>query len=275
MNSAHNVRAMIQDPSKIAVREFELPVNRSGDGARLLSLHGAKDFRPWHSYHDILAEHFDAIAPIHPGFGGSARAGEVETVDDLAYLYLDLIHDAGWAPVHLMGAGLGGWIAAEMAVRESAPLASLILVDALGIKVSRPETPDIVDVYAMTEEDRNARLWHDPSVGVGLVGDPKTMSEDDLETYLANEVAETLYTWKPYMHNPALRRRLHRVRVPTLVLWGADDGVVAPSYGEAFAGAIPGARFETVADAGHLPHIERPGETAGAIVRFLEQAVEA
>ena len=72
-----------------------------------------------------------------------------------------------------------------------------------------------------------------------------------------------------------LLRRLHRVRVPALVLWGAHDGVVAPSYGEAYARAIPGARFETVVEAGHLPHIERPGETAGAVLEFLEQAAAA
>ncbi len=266
---------MVRNLSKIAIQGVEIPVHRTGRGARLLALHGAKDFHAWHAYHDMLAERFDVIAPVHPGFAGSARAPDIETVDDLAYLYLDLIHDAGWAPVHLMGAGLGGWIAAEMAVRDCGPLASLTLVDAVGIKVSAPEISDITDVYAMTEQDRDAWLWHDPSIGVGRVGDPKAMSEDDLEIYLANEVAETLYTWKPYMHDPALFRRLHRVRVPTLVLWGADDGVVARSYGEAYAGAIPGARFETVADAGHLPHIERPGETAGAITRVLDHAVAA
>ena len=264
---------MVRKLSKTDIQGAELAIHRGGEGERLVILHGAKEFHPWHRVHDLLAEHYDVIAPVLPGFGGSARIGQIESVDDLAYLHLDLIHDSSWAPVHLVGAGLGGWIAAEMAVRECANLASLTLVDAVGIKVSPPETPDIVDVSTMTDEKRNARLWHDPAVGVGLVGDPKTMSEEDLEIYLANEVAETLYTWKPYMHNPALRRRLHRVRVPTLMLWGASDGVVAPSYGEAFAGAIPGARFETVAEAGHLPHIERPAETADAIVRFLQQSV--
>ena len=98
-DTGHTVRTMVRDLSKIAVRGTEIPLHRSGAGARLLALHGAKDFHPWHAYHDELAERFDVIAPVHPGFGGSARADEVETVDDLAYLYLDLIHDAGWAPV--------------------------------------------------------------------------------------------------------------------------------------------------------------------------------
>ena len=157
---------MNKDLRNIAVRDVELAVNRSGEGARLLSLHGAKDFHAWHPVHDMLAERFDVIAPVHPGFGGSARASDIETVDDLAYLYLDLIHDAGWAPVHLMGAGLGGWIAAEMAVRESAKLASMILVDAVGIKVSKPETPDIVDVSTMAEEKRNAGSSRQPPAAV-------------------------------------------------------------------------------------------------------------
>ena len=264
---------MVRKLSNLSVQGVDLSFQRAGKGARLVVLHGAKDFYAWHPIHDILAEHFEVIAPVHPGFGGTARGKDVETVDDLAYLYLDLIHESDWAPVHLVGAGLGGWIAAEMAVRESSRLASLTLVDAVGIKVSPPEIPDIVDVSTMTEDNKNARLWHDLAVGIERVGDPKTMSEDDLEVYLANEVAETLYTWKPYMHNPALRRRLHRVRVPTQVLWGAFDGVVAPTYGEAYAAGIPDARFEIIANAGHMPHIERPAETAGAIVQFLQQSV--
>ncbi len=266
---------MVRNLSKITFRGVDLPLHRRGDGERLLFLHGAKDFRIWHPCHDALAINFDVIAPIHPGFGGSARLPGIETVDDLSYHYLDLIFEAGWAPVHLVGAGLGGWIAAEMAVRENAPLASLTLIDPIGIKVSGPEIPDITDVSAMTEADRNMRLWHDPAAGVELVGDPKSMSEDDLEIFLQNEMVETLYTWKPYMHNPALLKRLHRVRIPTLVAWGAHDGVVSPSYGEAFAAAIPGARFALIANAGHLPHIERSVDTVGAISAFLEKSVAA
>lgn len=261
--------------AKTKVGGAEIHIHRAGEGERLVVLHGARDFHAWHPIHDMLAERFEVIAPLHPGFAGSARAPDVETVDDLAYLYLDLIDGIGLAPVHLMGFGLGGWIAAEMAVRDCAPFASLTLVDAVGIKVSGPATADIADVYSMAADDRNAKLWHDPATGMKRVGDPATMADGDLEIYLANEVAETLYTWKPFMHNPALRRRLHRVRVPTLVLWGDHDGVVAPAYGEAYAAAIPGARFETIADAGHLPHIERPDETAAAILGFLDRAIAA
>ena len=257
--------------ARLAARGAELEFYRTGSGERILVLHGAKDFRGWHAYHDKLAARYKVLAPVHPGFGTSERSPEIESVDDLAYFYLDLIDQLSWARVHLFGIGVGGWIAAELAVRSCAPLMSLTLVDAVGIKVSGPDQADITDIYAMPEDERLGLLWHDPSVADDIVGNPKTMDPEDLEVFLRNEETETLYTWKPYMHNPALRKRLHRVRVPTLVLWGARDRVVAPSYGEAFAQAIPNARFVTIEQAAHLPHLEQPAAFADQVLRFVDE----
>lgn len=254
----------------ISVNGIDIAIHGGGTGERLLVLHGAKDFHPWHPYHDMLAKRFDVAAPVHPGFGDLPRPPAMETIDDLAYFYLDLVEDAGWTGVHLMGIGMGGWIAAEMAVKSCAALASLILVDAVGIKVSDPATPDIVDTYPKPMDQRFRMMWRDPDKGRACVGDPIDMSEEDIEKFIRHEESETLYGWKPFMHDPALPRRLHRVRVPALVLWGADDRVVAPSYGAAYAAAIPGAAFETVADAGHLPHLERPEAVARAVMRFID-----
>ena len=193
-------------------------------------------------------------------------------MDDLAYFYLDLIEGEGWSDLHLTGIGLGGWIAAEIAVRSTASLATLTLIDAVGIRISGPATPDILDTYPKSMDERFALMWHDPDTGRARVGDPKEMSDAALETFIRNEEAETLYTWKPFMHNPALARRLHRIRIPTLVLWGEHDKIVSPAYGATYADRIPGAAFETVPDAGHLPHIERPDAVVEAMFRFIEQA---
>ena len=255
--------------SILPARGANIEFYKGGAGDRLLVLHDAKDLRGWHPYHDRLAQHHEVLAPVHPGFGLSERSPEIETVDDLAYFYLDLIDDQGWGPVHLAGMGIGGWIAAEMAVRSCENLRSLTLVDAVGIKISDPATPDITDVYPMPEEDRDKLLWHDPGVGRDIMGDPKTMSPEELGIFLRNEESETLFTWKPFMHNPGLRRRLHRVRVPTLVLWGEHDGVVSADYGQSYAQAIPGARFATIPAAAHLPHLERPDAVADAVHRFI------
>jgi pimeloyl-ACP methyl ester carboxylesterase len=95
------------------------------------------------------------------------------------------------------------------------------------------------------------------------------MSDGELVVRARNWDALCLYGWHPYMYNPQLKRWLRRIRVPTLVLWGASDGVVTPAYGRAYAGLIPGARFELIPEAGHHPEIEQAETFADAVVRFL------
>ena len=96
------------------------------------------------------------------------------------------------------------------------------------------------------------------------------MSDDDLIVRARNWESLCLYGWHPYMHNPQLHRWLPSITRPTLVLWGASDGIVTPSYGRAYSQFIPGARFELIADAGHHPEIEQPEVFVDHVVRFLE-----
>jgi pimeloyl-ACP methyl ester carboxylesterase len=75
------------------------------------------------------------------------------------------------------------------------------------------------------------------------------------------------------MHDPGLRQWLHRVRVPALVVWGANDGIVTPDYGRKLCRSLPDARFEPIPQAGHYPQLERPDEVADAIERFARAEV--
>jgi pimeloyl-ACP methyl ester carboxylesterase len=84
------------------------------------------------------------------------------------------------------------------------------------------------------------------------------MTDDEVMVAARNREAAALYAWSPYMHDPKLKGRLHRIRIPMLVLWGAADRLVAQAYGRAFTAAVPGATFETIAGAGHFPHLEQP-----------------
>ena len=83
-----------------------------------------------------------------------------------------------------------------------------------------------------------------------------------------DRAAIALYGWRPFMHDPGLRQWLHRVRVPSLVIWGDSDGIVTPDYGEKLCRALPDGRFARVARAGHYPQIERPDEVAALIDDF-------
>ncbi|MBM3485260.1 MAG: alpha/beta fold hydrolase [Alphaproteobacteria bacterium] len=257
------------EPDRLDVRGHALSARARGRGPVVLMLHGAQDAGRWSPCHDLLSQERRVVAPVHPGFAATPRASGIETVEDLAYLYLDLVEANGWRDVHLVGAGLGGWIAAEMLVRSCARFARLVLIDAVGIKISPPDMPDILDTYAMGPDDRLRALFRDAEAGRRILGDPRHMVEAALDRYLHDEEADALYAWKPFQHNPSLHRRLYRIGVPTLVLWGENDRVVSTGYGRAFAAAIPGARFEIVLGAGHLPHLERPEAAAAAIAGFL------
>ncbi len=91
----------------------------------------------------------------------------------------------------------------------------------------------------------------------------------------ANQATLAVFAGEPYGYDPTLLGRLPGIRVPTLLLWGVSDRVVTPEYGRAYAAAIPGARFETVAAAGHLPWVEQPAETFRVLDAFVAAAAPA
>src|ERR1051326_1999380 len=107
----------------------------------LVFLHGAGGHTGWMAFLEALSQRFAVFAPEHPGFGQSDDPPWLEEVGDLAYFHLDLLAALGLDRVHLMGTSLGGWIAAEMAVRSTSRLASLTLVGAVGITAGGAPTP--------------------------------------------------------------------------------------------------------------------------------------
>jgi pimeloyl-ACP methyl ester carboxylesterase len=98
----------------------------------------------------------------------------------------------------------------------------------------------------------------------------EAMSDDDMILLARNWDALCLYAWRPHMYNPQLKHWLRRISVPTLVLWGASDRIVTPAYGQAYAGLIPGARFELIELAGHHPELEQPRAFVDVVVDFLD-----
>jgi pimeloyl-ACP methyl ester carboxylesterase len=251
------------------VRGVDLEVVEGGAGQPLLVLHGGDGVQPDAPYLRKLAETFRVIAPSHPGFGHSSLPDTFDSADDLAYFYLDLLDELDLSEVVLMGCSFGGWIAAEMAVKCCHRLAKLILVDAVGIKVGDRETRDILDIFAVSPDELARRLFHDPALARR---DLSALSDDQLRVIARNRESLALFGWDPYMHNPKLRHRLHRITAPTLLIWGESDGVVSPAYGVAYRDAIPGARLAIVPRAGHAPHIEQPDAVVEQVRRFIDEA---
>jgi pimeloyl-ACP methyl ester carboxylesterase len=239
---------------------------RAGSGPPLLYLHGARGASAWLPFMQQLSQRFDVIVPEHPGFGQSDMPDWLDNVGDLAYFYLDVLEELGLDRVNVLGSSLGGWIAAEIAVRSCARLKSLVLSASAGIHVKGVSKGDI---FLWSPEKFVRSMYHDPKLADAAVQTP--LSEADQMTEMRSRLATAKLAWQPRLYNPHLAKWLHRIKVPTLILWGDDDKIVPPPYGPAFAGLIPGARLEVIADCGHVPQLEHPGEWVGKIVRFLDE----
>lgn len=262
------------DPSAagLTIHGVALETVERGKGRPLLFLHpghpsGRLD--PKAPVLEALSAHAHVIAPTHPGFGSTPAPRELTTIDDLAYLYLDLLDALDLRDVAVVGVSLGGWIAAEMAVKSTARISALVLANAVGIKPGDRETRDIADIYAITDKQLAELVWADPA---RMAPNPKTLPESDLVAMARSRESTGRYAWSPYMHDPKLKGRLHRIHIPTLVLWGAADRVVTIEYGRSYADEIRHAHFETIDGAGHFPHLEQPDAFACTVSRFIDSS---
>jgi pimeloyl-ACP methyl ester carboxylesterase len=251
--------------TRIEIGEFSLEGFTAGKGPPLLFLHGGDHVQQNRAFLDRLARHWRVVAPRHPGFGASARPDWFRTIHDLAYLYLDWLDREAGGDIVVVGSSFGGWVALEMAVRSVARIGHLVLIDALGLKFGGREERDIADFFALPEDELRRRTFYDPP---GALPDYARLGDDELEAIARDRAATALFGWRPFMHDPGLREWLHRVRVPSLVIWGENDGIVLSDYGERLCRALPEARFAQVARAGHYPQIERPDEVAALIDNF-------
>ncbi len=158
----------------------------------------------------------------------------------------------------MVGNSFGGWIAAELALRQSPRIAGIVLLNAVGIDTGSPDKK-IVDPMAIPPAERSALSFHDPERFAVVPSGPH------LAVMAENQRSLRVYAGEPFMHDPALRGRLAGISTPALVVWGESDRIVDAAYGRRWAESIPGARFELVPRAGHFPQIEQPE----AVLRLL------
>jgi pimeloyl-ACP methyl ester carboxylesterase len=240
-----------------------VPVRTAGRGAPLLLLHhdiGCPDPAP---FHDALAERFAVTVPSHPGYDGAPRPAWLRSVRDIAVIYQGLLAERGLSGVTLVGLGLGGWIAAEMATMAPRDVRRLVLVSAMGIK---PERGQILDQALVSYVEYIRAGFHDPAALERVFG--ADLATPLLEQWDVNRETTFRLAWRPYMHNPTLPHLLGAVRAPALVAWGADNRIVPIECGERYAKGLPDARLTVIERAGHLVDMERPAELARAVIDF-------
>ena len=249
----------------VEVRGAKLFLRRDGAGEPLLFLHGVGGLPSWTDALGKLAERFTVIAPDHPGFGHSDTPDWIDDVGDLAYFYLDLLGAMANGRVHIVGHSLGGWIAMAMAIRSTAQILSLTLVDAAGINVNGVKRGDM---FIGSAAETGKLLFAGEEAATRWAG--LWQSSDAMkETYDKNRAAAAKYTWQPRLYDPKLARWLHRIDVPTHIIWGEGDFLIPPAHGEELKRLIPGATLTRIAGVGHLGDLEAPTELANAVLPFI------
>ncbi len=251
----------------IAIAGVELELFEAGEGPPILFLHGAGGFAPEHPYVAPLAARHRLIAPSHPGFGKSSLPDWIDSADDIAHIHLELLDRLGLDQVDVIGCSVGGWIAAELATKVPRMVRRLVLVGPVGVKTGPVDRLDVPDMFALSQGSLEKLLFHDPD---RMRADPARLTDEQLAIMVRNRETLALLAWEPYMHNPKLPYRLHRVTAPTLFLRGASDGLVSAEYLAAYARLLPNARTDTIAAAGHAPHLEQPEACARTILAFLD-----
>ena len=204
----------------------------------------------------------------YSGCGASSGKFEAGTLSRWADEVVVLIDATRIGSVVLVGSSMGGWIALETCVRSTQNIARLALLAPVGVKFGGREDRDFADIYALPAQDGTRLLFHDPDK---YLPDYTSLSDDAALEIARDRQSAGFFLWKPFMHGPALRKWLHRIQVPTLVISGAQDGFVVRGHAAKLAEALPNGRTQAIANAGHYPQIEQAGETAAAIVAFAQR----
>ena len=250
----------------ISVRGCNIGLMRSGSGRPLLLLHGAGGGANWLPFMSDLAARHDVIVPEHPGFGGSDTPDWLDTIPDLANFYLDFLDQLDLNNVDLVGHSLGGWIAAELAARNTRRLASLTLVCSAGIHVKGVAQ---IDTFLSNDEQRVRDMFYDQKYADQMLKHAQDPALED--THLKNRTTTAKLIWQPRAYDPHLHKWLHRIDVPTLLLWGANDKLFPKDYAFAFQKLITGSQVAVIPDCGHIPQVEQRPAFVAALEGFLEK----
>jgi pimeloyl-ACP methyl ester carboxylesterase len=254
----------------LTVHETRVRVLTAGAGEPLLYLHDAGDLGGWSPLLSGLAGQFAVRRPDHPGFNASADGDGIDSVHELAFFYLDLLDQLGLERVTVVGAGLGGWVAADLATIEPQRTAKVILAAPRGIRTDER----IPDIFLLSPVEL-AELTYDTGKASSVARRQAEHLADDpdrFRRYLRNRSATAHLGWNPYLHDPKLPRRLHRATAPTLILWGAQDRLLPVRHARRWAELLPCAQVTIIEEAGHLPLAEQPGASLLAIRTFCGES---
>ncbi len=248
---------------------FQAHILQGGSGEPLLFLHGSGGLREG-EYLDLLARQFTVYAPWHPGFGPSVGIEHIDDIIDFALYYHDLMDELGLESAHIVGHSLGGMLAAELAALCPHRVRRLVLANPVGLW--RDDEP-VLDFFALPPEQLLPYVIHDPESEAVRKAFPVSDSQDEMmETMfqrMQSFTAAGKFLWP--IPDRGLKRRIHRIQSPTLILWGESDRLVPPSYAEDFRSSIRDARVVILPECAHMPMFEKRDEFVSTVTEFLAE----
>jgi pimeloyl-ACP methyl ester carboxylesterase len=252
----------------------------NGSGAPALYLHGFADVHSvkesWLPFHEELAKSARVISPAHPGCAQSDENQDIDVIEDVVFHYLEVLDEMKLDKFDLVGHCVGGWIAAELAVRHPEKIRKLVLIGASGLFIEGAligdifmnAQPEFGSSYATLREMLFSSADHPNALD--MFPDGKGDLEDEVRRYQMLRLTSRIGFRPPYFYNRPLKNRLHRISSPALVIWGEKDRFVPRSHGEAYAKLIPNCiELKMIPGAGHSVHVEKPLETARLVSNFL------
>lgn len=239
--------------SFIEVDGCKVNLRRGGSGEPLVFLHGASGAPVILPFMEKLAERFDVLVPEHPGYGLSGEPDWLDNIHDVAYFYLDFLKLLGLRNVTLVGNSMGGWMAMEIAVRDTSRLKAVVLVSPAGISAPGVQPADI---FLMPPEELVRNLFFDQRLAQARLAEPVTPEAIDIA--LKNRHTTARLAWEPRLHDPFLPKWLHRIDVPVKIVWGREDRILPVKFAEELKRLMPQAQVHVLDDVGHLPHAEKP-----------------
>ena len=269
---------MTVEAQTIAAHVGSIQVRRGGSGDPLVYLHSAAGEGEGLALLDELAKRHDVIAPMFPGFGESEGIEQIDDMEDAVFHLLDLFDRLELDAPAVVGLSLGGWLAAELATRYPERVSKLILVNPAGLYIKGAEIKDIFgrgpgemaeDMFADQSHPMAAQMHQVEKMLASGGGNRGAIPFELIKPQLQTMAATARLGWDPYLHNPKLRKRLHRISSPTLIVRATEDTLIPAAHTEAYASEIAGAKLVEVAKAAHLVSIERPAELAAVINDFL------
>jgi pimeloyl-ACP methyl ester carboxylesterase len=239
----------------------------AGAGAPLVYFHSFYERGGWSPLLDRLAARFTVYAPLHPGVAGSTGVEALDDVFDLTLAYDELFSALGVERAHLLGHFFGAMVAAEIAAVFPARGERLVLASPLGLW--RDDAPQ-ADIVTLPVDDLPPVLWHDPASEtarqwIDLPVDEAANVAAQIES-IQRRAAMAKFVWP--IPDKGLRKRLHRIAAPTLILWAEEDRANPVVYGEEWQRRIKGAALKLL-PGGHMMLHESPQVVAAVITEFL------